>query len=507
MNNSLIIWGLILILGFPLLAIALGEIGDRLSRRENPLKKAVESLRRWVLPLLAIYLVARQFLGVETPSLPIKLTTEHALRFLETGLWVAVAYTILTVLSIVLTTRAKSKKGKSYPWQIYVPGLFFQAARIAVILSTAAYVASNIWQVDLSQIATALGVGSLVIALALQDTLSNLVSGFLLIFESPFRVGDWLRVGDLEGEVIEMNWRAVRLQTREKDTIIIPNGVLGQETLNNYSLGDPYHIERAKVRFSYDDPPNEVKKVIIEAAVSTPKILKTPPPEVHISVYSEFYIEYEAEFAVNDYPISDKIAGEFLTRIYYISRRYGLTIPLPHAIHYEIQGIPVKPERSREELQKYLRSLPYFISLDNEAIAMMTENAEIETYGVGEKVIETGKTDRGLYVIRKGKVKLYVEDAQDRQNELQVMSSGEFFGEMALFPGEVSPVSSLVLEDLTTITIGHNIIIQLIEGNGKFAAEMNMLIKERKKSLALMQNVRSTNSPAFFPNNGRLTDK
>ncbi|MEM9538566.1 MAG: mechanosensitive ion channel domain-containing protein [Cyanobacteria bacterium P01_E01_bin.42] len=503
MDNSLIIWALTLIVGFPLIAIALGEASDRLSRAGNPLSKVCYNLRRWVLPLTAIYFVSRQFLGVETPRIPLELTTEHLLQILETVLWVAVTYTILTLLSSIFTTRAKSKAGKSYSWQILVPGLFFQAARIAVMLGMSAYVASNIWQIDLSQIATALGVGSVVIALALQDTLSNLVSGFLLVFESPFRIGDWLKVGEIEGEVIEMNWRAVRLQTREKEIIVIPNGVLGQETLNNYSLGDPYHIERVKVRFSYEDPPNLVRSAIKEAVLSINQVLDHPSPEVHISTYSEFYIEYEVEYTIDDYPVSDKIMGEVLTRIYYTTRRYSLTIPLPHAIHYEIQGEPVRPDSSREDLQQYLRSLPYFISLDNDAIAALANNANIETYGIGEKVVEAGKEDRGLYIIRRGRVKLYVDDSRGDRHDVQTMSTGEFFGEMALFPGEVSPVSSVVLEDLNTIIIGCNIITQLIEENGKFASEMNMLIKERKKSLALIQKA---HPPSLPRKNGRYSN-
>ncbi|MBP0020310.1 MAG: mechanosensitive ion channel [Cyanobacteria bacterium SBLK] len=506
MDNSLIVWAFTLIVGFPLMAIAFGEASDRLSRSGNPLGKVFYNLRRWVLPLTAVYLVSRQFLGVETPSIPLEFTTEHFLQVLETGLWVAVTYTILTLLSSIFTTRAQSKAGKSHSWQILVPGLFFQAARIALMLGMSAYVASNIWKIDLSQIATALGVGSVVIALALQDTLSNLVSGFLLVFESPFRIGDWLKVGDIEGEVIEMNWRAVRLQTREKDIIVIPNGVLGQETLNNYSLGDPYHIERVKVRFSYDDPPNLVRNAIKEAVLSISPVLDSPAPEVHISTYSEFYIEYEVEYTIDDYPIADKIMGEVLTRIYYTTRRYGLTIPLPQAVHYEIQGEPSQSGSSREELQKYLRSLPYFISLDNDAIATLAKSANIETYGIGEKVVEAGKEDRGLYIIRRGTVKLYVEDFQGSKHDVQTMSTGEFFGEMALFPGETSPVSGIVLEDLNAITIECDIITQLIEENGKFASEMNMLIKERKKSLALIQNVRSKNTSSLPKKNGRFSN-
>ena len=122
-----------------------------------------------------------------------------------------------------------------YKWQIAVPNLLYQVIRAAMVLGTIAYVLSTVWNVDLTQAAQALGVGSLVIALALQDTLSNLVSGFLLLTDSPFKKGDWIQVGNLKGQVVDINWRAVRLLTFDDDLLIVPNGSLGKQNILNYN--------------------------------------------------------------------------------------------------------------------------------------------------------------------------------------------------------------------------------------------------------------------------------
>ena len=191
MKQSLLVWGLFLIIGFPLLTVILGEFKSYLKRKANPLELFVNNLQTLVLPPLVILLILEQLL--ELTELGI------FLQILKTILWVAIVYTTLPLLKAILVTEEKR-----YPWQIIVPNLFFQVTRAVIVLGIGAYIVGEVWRFDLNQIAAALGVGSIVVALALQDTFSNLVSGFLLLIESPFKKGDYLRVNGEEGQVIDI---------------------------------------------------------------------------------------------------------------------------------------------------------------------------------------------------------------------------------------------------------------------------------------------------------------
>ena len=249
MKQSLWIWGLLLMVGFPMLTIILGEVKNHLHQKQNPLEGFINSVQRLVLPPLVIILILEKLLNLNNLGI--------VLPILQTIFWLAVAHAILSFVKVILVTE-----DKQYAWQSVIPNIFFQATRGAVVLGIGAYVLAETWQVDLSQVAAALGVGSIVVALALQDTLSNLVSGFLLLLENPLKTGDWLKVQNIEGKVIELNWRAVRLQTIEGNVVIIPNGALGQETILNYSLPNQARGIWLDVRFSYEDPPNKVKNVL-----------------------------------------------------------------------------------------------------------------------------------------------------------------------------------------------------------------------------------------------------
>ena len=185
MKQSLWIWGLLLMVGFPLLTIILGEVKNHLHQKQNPLEVFINSIQRLVLPPLVIILILEKLLELNNLGI--------ILPILQTIFWLAVSHAILSLVKVILVTE-----DKQYAWQNVIPNIFFQATRGTVVLGIGAYVLAETWQVDLSQVAAALGVGSIVVALALQDTLSNLVSGFLLLLENPLKTGDWLKVQNIE---------------------------------------------------------------------------------------------------------------------------------------------------------------------------------------------------------------------------------------------------------------------------------------------------------------------
>ena len=119
----------------------------------------------------------------------------------------------------------------------------------------------------------------------MQDPLGNLYSGVILLFEQPFTVGDWLRVGDAVGEVVEVNWRAVHLLVGGTEVQVIPNSALAKGSFGNVSRPTRQHAETITLGFSHDDPPNKVNRVLRTTALRTPGVLEEPSPTVAILAY------------------------------------------------------------------------------------------------------------------------------------------------------------------------------------------------------------------------------
>ena len=183
-------------------------------------------------------------------------TSDVLVKSIQTLFWPCVIHTALSLLNAILFGQAKADT-----WRSRVPKLLIDLFRLFLVLLGGAIVLATVWNTDLAGVVTALGVSSIVIGLALQDTLGSVTSGIALLFERPFTVGDWLRVGDMVGQVIDINWRAVRLQTFEREMVIIPHKLISSEIIRNFSQPLRLHAERIRIGFSYDDPPNLPKQV------------------------------------------------------------------------------------------------------------------------------------------------------------------------------------------------------------------------------------------------------
>ena len=136
------------------------------------------------------------------------------------------------------------------------PGLMLDLMRLVLVLVASAFVASEIWSVDLGSLLAALGVGSVVIGLALQDTLSGLFSGVSLMSGRFFREGDWIEFGEASGKIVRMDWRSVTIETLDDERLmVIPNSQLAQGVFTVMSSATRVFGQNLYVKFGYGVPP------------------------------------------------------------------------------------------------------------------------------------------------------------------------------------------------------------------------------------------------------------
>ena len=473
MDTSIVFWGLVIILGVPALAIVLGESIHFFEGRGSRFAPVLRHLRGYLLPSAAILVVMERLLQLPDSFLPLKLV--------ETGFWIAVIVTLLALLNAVLTTREPGT------FQIQIPNLLFQALRGLVVLGITAHVLGSIWTVDIKGITTALGVGSLAIAFALQDTLSNLVSGFLLLASKPFEVGDWIEVDGIKGRATDITWRSVILKTFIGDTYEIPNGVLGGATIKKYpSTPEVSGLVWSAIEVGFDrnDPPNRVLEALESATVGIDGVLNVFPS---LSSYDDYWTTYELWIqtsTMQEWEITAKINA----RIYYAAKRYGLTMPVAEQDPPSKQSLLEAASEKQLQIADYLRSLPYLASLNPAVLDNLIEEVEVKHYGIGEQIIVAGEPDEGLYILKVGEVKLTAPDFQGRERDLDRVFPGSFFGEMALL-GEPSPVSAIATQDVEVIIVHPELARRAIDSSPRFTQEMNGFIEERKRSLRRIQNL------------------
>ncbi len=200
--------------------------------------------------------------------------------------------------------------------------------------------------VDLSGftiIASALGVG---VGFGLQNITNNFVSGIIILFERPIKIGDRIEVGEVTGDVIKISMRSTTILTNDNISIIVPNSDFISTTVVNWSYTDRNVRFNFPVGVSYKSDPETVKNILLEVAEKNEGVLKDPPPDVLLNDYGDSSINFTLRVWTSTY-ITKPILLK--SQLYYSAfemfKERGIEIPFPQRdIHVKNDLINVHSE-------------------------------------------------------------------------------------------------------------------------------------------------------------------
>ena len=333
------------------------------------------------------------------------------------------------------------------PWrQNRVPDRFPNIVQDAITVLLFGIVVSLILR---DRILATTAAGAVVLGLALQDTLGNLIAGLAIQVEKPFRVGHWVHVGGEDGLVSEITWRATKIRTKAGNFVIVPNSVLARDRIVNYSEPSPYTRIEVKVGASYDAAPNDVRATILDAIHDEPLISRDRDPDVLVKDFGESAITYLIRVWITDFDADDRAADRVRTAVYYAFRRRGIEIPYPIRVEYQRDWSP--PAVNRAELDEALRDALIFQGLTDRQRAELLDTARPAVYGAGETIVRQGAAGTSMFVIATGEAVVTIESAKAPVARLH---EGDFFGEMSLLTGDprtatVSAVTDCELVEIT----------------------------------------------------------
>jgi len=184
-------------------------------------------------------------------------------------------------------------------------------------------------KLDVTALVATSAVTSLVLGLALQPILANFFAGLVISIEKPFRINDWIKVGEQEGRVMAITWRTTHLRTRDNDNLVIPNGKLADDRVLNYYYPHPLHLEHIRVSVHQDEPPYRVRQVLLECAAGVAGVLDKPGPDVYVLAFEASAVVHELRVWIEDMALSTRIASELRARIWEEFRRQGIVMPYP----------------------------------------------------------------------------------------------------------------------------------------------------------------------------------
>lgn len=242
----------------------------------------------------------------------------------------------INLISVYLDRLAQRKKeldeGSKY--------IYLQLARYFIYI-VVIFIFLKSLQVELTVLFT--GVAGLFIAFAfgLQDLFKDLVSGFVLLFEGAIRVGDIIEIKDANGaeplvaKVLRINLRTTKIETRDSNIYIIPNSRLTQEYVENWNFGSTLTRFRIPVRIAFGSDTELAKKLLIQAALSHPKVKKNEDIIVRLLNFGENGLEMDLLFYADQSWRIEIVKSEIRFEIDRLFREYGVIIPYPQRVLHQ----------------------------------------------------------------------------------------------------------------------------------------------------------------------------
>ncbi|MGH9944990.1 MAG: cyclic nucleotide-binding domain-containing protein [Pyrinomonadaceae bacterium] len=347
--------------------------------------------------------------------------------------------------------------------------------------------------VDLTGIVATSAVITAVIAFSLQDTLGNVLGGMALQMERTISVGDWIRVDGNEGRVTEIRWRQTSIETRNWDTIVIPNSVLmrSQVTLLGHTLGAPRQ-QRRPIYFNVDFryAPADVIAAVEAALNAEPidHVARTPAPHCILTDYRESYATYAARYWLTDLNPIDLVDSVVRARVYYALKRAGIPLSMPaHALFLTEENEVRRQRKRREEIKRRIadmRRVELFFPLNEEELRALAERLSVTPFIRGEAIARQGTTAHALYVIRRGEAEVRVRaEGSDLSEYVATLSEGDFFGEMGLLTGEPRAATVVALTDVECYRINKEIFEEGLRRRPEIARDISGILARRRVEL------------------------
>lgn len=322
---------------------------------------------------------------------------------------------------------------------------------------------------------------SVVIGLALQDTLGNFFAGLSLHIEQPFHILDAIRIGDTLGRVESVTWRTTTIRTNNNTTIIFPNSRVARDPLEVYRFNN---LNRRVLRLPapYRVPPQRVIALIRETVASIPNVSSEKKPVVRIGEFGDSSILYEVLYWTKDYMWIHEIDAQIRQHLWYIYRRSEINIPFPvRHVLLEQQEQAASPQEA--DYDKVIELVEIFAPLSAEEKEVVARSVIKSVYAPGELILRRGDPGSSMFVIYRGNVEIRLPGRDGNIQQVAELKPGDYFGEMALLTGEPRNADVLATNEVETLEIRKGVLQQLLDDNAALAEALSRTITERQMRL------------------------
>ncbi|HEX2283622.1 MAG TPA: mechanosensitive ion channel family protein [Mycobacterium sp.] len=443
-------WAVGVAVGFPIALILLTELHNALRRRNSSLARPVHLLRNYLLPLGALLILLVQAMQVSGEATPVRIVA-------------TVFGFVVLVLALSSLNATLFQDAPEGTWRKRIPSIFLDVARFALIAVGVGLMLAYIWGAHVGGLFTALGVSSIVLGLILQNSVGQIISGLLVLFEQPFQLGDWIETPSARGRVVEVNWRATHIDTGG-GLQIMPNSVLAAASFTNFSRPPGAHSLTVTTMFAVDDPPDDVCAMLNRVAGTLPQLR----PDAEPSSVAAGGLQYKTSIPLRSPADDYATKSAFLRWVWYASRRDGLHLD-------EAEDDFATPER----VQRSLEIIAPTLRLNHDDKQELLAHVRLTRYGTDEYLQFAGQVPKRMTFVVNGRVQLVVTGDDGALIPVRTLEESDFLGQTALTREPVA-ASAYALEEVTVLQIERQHIEALVARKPLLLQDIGRAIEERR---------------------------
>lgn len=354
--------------------------------------------------------------------------------------------------------------------------------------------------VNLSGLVATSAVATATIGLALQDVIGNIAGGLALQLDNSVEVGDWVSLGDINGQVTDIRWRYTAVETRNWETVLVPNSQLMKNPIRvlGRRSGQP-QLWRRWVYFNVDYRfnPSDVVECVTGAlrAAKIERMATDPGPNCVLIDLAESYGRYAVRYWLKDLAVDDPTDSEVRTVVFFALQRAGMRLSIPaHAIFVTEESADRAAQKSQRESSQRaqaLRQVELFATLSDEERAQLARGLRYAPFSRGEILTRQGAEAHWLYLLHEGEVSIRVSEG-GLEREVARLKAGSFFGEMSLMTGEPRAATAVALTDVECFRLDKAAFQEVMQKRPEIAEHLaKVLAKRRVELLAVREGLDS----------------
>lgn len=352
---------------------------------------------------------------------------------------------------------------------------------------------------DIGSIVATSAMITAVVAFAMQDTLGNILGGLALQLDNSIEIGDWIKVDDISGRVVDIRWRSTLVETRNWETVVFPNSQLMKNKFLVLGRRADQPVQwRRWVWFNVSLNTTSTKVVgVVENAISQADIVnvaKTPSPSCVLMEMDQGCARYALRYWLTDLAADDPTDAMVRWHVYTALERANIKLAVEGKNVHLIKESEKHEEAKRQhEIMlriKTLRRIELFSQMTDDELGALAGRLKYTLFVKGDIISRQGAIAHWLYIIVSGEAEVYLETPEGGKRIVNTLENGSFFGERGMMTGAPRSATVIAKTDVECYRLDKEAFRDIILARPGIAEEIaHVLVVRRAQLDSVLQNL------------------